>query len=191
MRERQSGTPASMSNLQIRVSSAPRARFPDEQTLQSWLTGLLHQTLQEKGALPAAALVVRERTVDLVDLTTVAGAGRPLGVFLAGLAGSSTEDGGAAEAVGLLGRFSWRRGRKAAPVPVALAFVEGPDGRWWHWQCLMSADGAELQKESEIERAAELGDALPDGLGRWWTMYRRRGVRLSLSKAEPPDEIVH
>ncbi len=180
--------------LQLKVRGTDRARFADDESLRGWAVDILERTLERSGGLPAGVIVVRERTVEVMDLAPLAQAGRPLSWMLAGLAGSTTQ-GGAAEAVGLVGRFQLRRRGTGPAVPVALAFLEWGDGHWWQWQALLAVDRPALVPDTATLRTAEAGDALPDGLGRWWTMQRRSGARLMLTPSEqPPVEtsaIVH
>lgn len=95
-------------------------------------------------------------------------------------------------------------------APVAVAFLEAPDCDWWLWQRFLGvSDGSRAAGASEgagvpdragsvDDRApssglgadvagpeqvlaARRGDALPAGLGRWWSLGRRTGVRVTLT----------
>jgi hypothetical protein len=180
-----------MTRMQLRIRSADRGPLADEAVLRAWLVGLVTRTLDDKGGLPSGAVIVRSDSVDVADLRPVVQARHPLQLFLAGMAGTETAR-GRAEAVGVVGRFGLRRRGAKQPVHVALVFVEWSDGRWWQWQALLAQDGASLLDDTLIEREAELGDPLPDGLGRWWTLARRRNLRVRLEAHAPdPAPIVH
>ncbi|MEQ1507867.1 MAG: hypothetical protein ABMB14_36905, partial [Myxococcota bacterium] len=98
-------------------------------------------------------------------------------LFLAGLSrsgGAGDEGGlGPALAVGLAGRFVYRA-RGVGPSPVGLVFLEWPDCRWWSWRVVLDGAGAPVA-DSESRYCAVDGDALPGGLGRWWSLGRRSG----------------
>ena len=105
----------------------------------------------------------------------------PLSRFLAGLTRSGSGETDMPVAVGVAGRFMMRvRGSEnAAAVPVAIAFLEWSDCRWWHWQLLLGTDGKPMP-DGDMHRSADNGDPLPQGLGRWWSLGRRTGVRVQV-----------
>jgi hypothetical protein len=67
-------------------------------------------------------------------------------------------------------------------------FLEWIDLRWWHWQAMVGGDGRILDATVAVRRAVD-GDALPLGLGRWWSRARREGLRGQLTAK--PSETVH
>lgn len=132
------------------------------------------------------AVVVRREHIDLLDPRPFARNPGAVARFLAGLTRSVTDDGGPALAVGLAGNLQVRV--RALPaervgVPVAVAFLEAPDCDWWLWQRFL---GAAPDDDAEPEQLllAQRGDPLPNGLGRWWSLGRRTGVKVSLSSVE-------
>jgi hypothetical protein len=149
---------------------------------------------------PGALVVVRAASVELLTLRVEPGSSAPrvdVHQLLAALAASETLA-GPAEAVGLVGVFRRRRVRWTAqgPAPelgnpVALVFLEWPDGRWTRWEAPMDASGRALQGGAAWTGARH-GDPLPDGLGRWWTRMRRWRPTVALSGAPPPPSgVVH
>ncbi|MCB9685065.1 MAG: hypothetical protein H6738_07420 [Alphaproteobacteria bacterium] len=181
-----------MASLRIRVQHAPRPRSVDPDTtddehLGTWLSTLVRDAV-EKGRAGPVAIVVRGEHVDLVALHP-GGEPPPMGThgFLSGLT-ASTRDGDRAEAVGVVGRFVARRGpNDRAGSPVALVFLEWPDCRWWFWKMVLDAEGRPLPDGEQVTSAAA-GDAMPAGLGRWWSTQRRTGVVVSFGE-RVPDEI--
>jgi hypothetical protein len=86
--------------------------------------------------------------------------------------------------VGVAGRFLVRR-RDEPGAPVALAFLEWPDCRWWHWRTLLDGEGRAVPDSDTIRRAID-GDPLPGGLGRWWSQSRRAGTVVRYGPVDPP-----
>ncbi len=176
-----------MPQLQIRIHTlSPSA---DPATEGERLRRLVQQAVARAAAAPAA-VVVRPGGTEIIELRPVAEAGLSLPLFLAGLTRSEREDAGAGAgpplAVGLIGQLRLRRpsGPAGGSVPVALAFLEWPDCSWWQWQVLLGGDRA-LLEETEMIRRAEDGDPLPAGLGRWWSLGRRRRLQIRYSAASP------
>ena len=134
------------------------------------------------------AVVVRPSHLDLIDPRPLASDRTAVGRFLAGLTRSVTAE-GPALAVGLAGnlrvqvRMRTRSGHAVRGSPVGVAFLEAPDCDWWMWQRFLGP-GTE-QIDPEQIRSGHHGDPLPPGLGRWWSLGRRTGVRVSLSQVAP------
>ncbi|MCA9572359.1 MAG: hypothetical protein KC656_31180, partial [Myxococcales bacterium] len=137
------------------------------------------------GQADPVVLVVRERTLDAIDLGEIRATGLPLAWFVAGLTTSSTTAGGEALAVGVSGRLTRRRTGTEALETCATVFLEWEDGRWWQWAAALD-DGGSMDPATVEVRGAEAGDPLPEGLGRWWSTGRRHGVSLGL-RALAPD----
>jgi len=172
-----------MPQLTIRMQTVrPREPWwPDEDTLGTRLTGLVERNLPDRAAT-TAVVVHRDRLV-LVPLRPFVHAKVHLGFVLGGLA--RWDDGqGVPEAIGLIGRVRQRRGNRGPWVPLATVFLEWPDGRWWHWQVLLDADGQVLEDSRTTARAID-GLARPAGLGGWWTLSRTRRPDLKLRQHEP------
>jgi hypothetical protein len=157
--------------LRIAVDARPPGRDDAEH-----LVGLVREAT-ERGAAPAAAVVVREAQTELVELRPALAAGISVDHFLAGLSRSQPEGRSLPLAVGLAGRFVLRpRNEPRTPAPrtsLVLVFLEWPDNAWWHWRALLDAEGAIVDATATVTRALD-GDPLPMGLGRWWSLGRRR-----------------
>jgi hypothetical protein len=174
-----------MASFPIRVRAVPRDQLPTDDDLRTRLVRLVRDGLREGRGAPAV-IVVRERTVDQVDPTSALEGGVPIPALIAAMAGSSTLPGGVAVAVGIAGRLTFRP-EGGEPHPVATVFLEWSDNRWWHWQARVDAEGA-IVEGSAVVRAAEAGQPLPDGLGRWWSEARRRGLRCQLAPIVPAGD---
>ncbi len=140
----------------------------------------------ERGGAPAAAVAVRSTQFDIIPLLPLVQQQSPIPPFVAGLSTSPTEM-GAAEAVGVMGTFRWRRDRSDAGVPIALVFLEWTDCRWWFWRALLQpeGEGLRLREDTETRACAVDGDAKPLGLGGWWSLGRRSNVRIHLQPRSP------
>lgn len=167
-----------MQQLRLRIRMLAR-RPTDDEPEGEHLVALVLDALR-KGGAGAVAVVVRAERTELVELRGVVEAGVPVQLFLAGLTRSSPEGFGPPCAIGLAGRFIVRPGRPGGGEPglsggpVALAFLEWPDCRWWQWRVVLDAQGRALP-DTETRRRAVDGDGLTGGLGRWWSLGRRTG----------------
>lgn len=166
----------------LKIHSTLRDRLPGDGTVESWLTVLVARQLDGRRQLGLGLVVVRQRTVELIDVSEARRAGFAPAMLLAGLTTTHT-DGGSVEAVGLCGQVR-AHGRELA-VPVAMVFLEWADCRWWSWEALLAADGLSLREDTARERTAAEGDAMPAGLGRWWSHARRTGMQLQLTLEAP------
>lgn len=179
-----------MARVQLRIQSlSPREPWwPDEDALGKRLADLV-RSANAKGQAPTMGVVARRDRVQLVPLRPLAKAGLNLPMVLAAL--SRWDEGeGIPEAVGLLGRVRFRRAAETWS-PLALVFLEWPDGRWWEWRGVLDGDGVLIADAQAVSRAVD-GLARPSGLGGWWTMGRRRKPVLRLERSTPPmaSEIV-
>lgn len=155
--------------------------WPDDDRLGEGLVGLVRRNLA-RGA-PTTAVVVRRHKLVLMPMHPFADAGIALPMVLAGLA-RWTEGGDPPEAIGLIGRVLQRRGGRGPAVPVALVFLEWPDGRWWRWRQVLDADGEPVEDGVELARAVD-GLARPAGIGGYWTLARTRKPRIELRPRVP------
>lgn len=171
-----------MRHLRLRIRVLER-RPGDDEDEGRFLADLVRHALESGKAAPVA-VVVRERRTELVGLQGLAGV--PVRSFLAGLCASVPDVAGPARAVGVAGRFLLRTpaDREGRGAPVGLAFLEWPDCRWWLSRVLLDAGGHPVPKTEIVRRAFE-GDALPSGLGRWWSESRRTGAVVRYGAVEP------
>ena len=178
-------------NLRLHVRSFSRAEVPSDRFVGDHLVEMLMKA-SAAGRTGAAAVVVRSKTIDGLDLSALRGVGLPLAWFLAGLTTTSTLAGGPVEAVGVMGRVGFRRTGPDGTVPVATVFLEWGDNRWWQWQARLGPDGTPIPETAQV-RSASAGDAMPQGLGRWWSAARRRRIHVGLTPLSSPGDggIVH
>ena len=145
----------------------------------------------ERGPAPAAAVVRRPRTIDLIYLRELRDVNPAR--LLAALTRSRIDGGPEPEGVGLIGQFSAApREGVPRPAPWVQVFLEWPDNAWWHWRALLGADGR-IDPTTVTEHSATLGDPLPAGLGRWWSTGRRERMSLDLHRdpVAPTTDWVH
>ena len=172
--------------LKLRSQSMPRPAAHEPSEEGQALVRLVREALGRGGA-PAAAVVLREGQTELIYLAPLGEQRLSVGRFLAGLTQSRLDDGEPAQAVGLIGRFGLQQ---PSGVSIVQVFMEWPDCSWWHWRALVDGEGA-IREETATERCAQLGDALPQGLGRWWSAARRGRLQLALHRSAPPPVMVH
>jgi len=160
--------------------------LPDEEE-GSRLSGMVRRAV-EKGRAPVVAVALREDRLDLISLGPVIQAKVPVKRFIAGLTRSTADGAGMVDAVGVIGVVKAQR-KGGTAVPMAMAFLEWPDGRWWHWRALIDPDSQGILDDSEILNRAIDGDPLPNDFGRWWSLGRRSKVAVHLSKVEMPPAL--
>lgn len=175
---------AGMARLDLRLQTltARDPWWPDDDRLGERLAALVRENLPRNGA-PTVGLVVRRDRIVLVPLRPVVQAKWRVGWLLGGLA--RWHDEGAPEAVGLMGRIRVRKGKDEPWAPLAVVFLEWPDGRWWHWRALLDSEGAIVEGTEAQTRAVD-GLPRPSGLGGWWTLARRHKPNLKLERRLPP-----
>ncbi len=136
------------------------------------------------GRAAAAVVVVRSDRFDLFELGPVLSEGLDVRMFVAALTRIEVDFAGPAEAVGVIGKFEARSGDGPA-VPVGLVFLEWGDCRWWRWQAPLDPTTGHIRDDVSLISRATDGAARPGGLGGWWTLGRRAGVRGRLEPKEP------
>jgi hypothetical protein len=170
----------------LRVHSVTRdtSALGDDQ-LGEALVELVRGALARRSA-PTVATITRDDRIEVIALQSVVEHHVPLQGFIASLTRAdfeaTTQD---ARAVGLMGTVHLRR-PDAPAVPMAVVFLEWPDCRWWHWRALLDPSTGEPLPDTETVRRAVDGDALPDGLGRWWSLGRRQAGRVRITASPPP-----
>jgi hypothetical protein len=99
------------------------------------------------------------------------------------IAGMAGQDG--VECVAMLGAFRFR-GRGALNGQwVASVFIEWPDNRWWTaWQPIgpkrgLVGDGPQLRNALD-------GSPRPSGVGGWFSLARRSGIKLRVHRKSTP-----
>lgn len=168
-------------SLKLQTLTPAEPWWPDEERLGQGLVRLVQQNL-ERGA-PTVATVVRPQHVVLVPLAPFADQQVPMPFVLGGLA-RWNEGAEPPEVIGIIGRVQQGRGQGRPKVPLAIVFLEWPDGRWWHWRQLLDVDGKPIPDAAEVTRAVD-GLPRPRGLGGYWTYARRRQPDLKLRRTLP------
>jgi len=165
--------------LEMRIQSLPRdTTVLADDALGESLVELLRPAVPKRRA-PAVATITRPQRIDFIGLAPVFAQEIPVEGFIASLTRAQVEpDAGDARAVGVMGVLN-------LGVPTAVVFLEWPDNRWWLWRSLIDPSTRELLPETETLTRAIDGDPMPPGLGRWWSLARRRNLRASLRKREP------
>ncbi len=172
--------------FQLKTRTGPRdlERLPtDDDALGERLFGVLSATL-ERGRPRPALLVLRPGQVDQVDMSTVLRHPRPEAWRLvAAFAGQQD-----VECVALVGALRVRARGVPKPAPALVLYVEWPDNRWWTAWRFFDRERALLGEEPLVRRAVD-GWPRPSGMGGWFSLARRTGVKLKVER--PPDQVVH
>lgn len=189
-----------MVRLQLRMRTLPRGEPLDDQAEGLRLVELVTQSV-ERGGAPLVGVVLRGDRLDILGLEVLKEARVGLNWLLAGMTASEQEGVGPVEAVGLMGIVRVRTsptppGEPPPPaVPMAIAFLEWEDCRWWFWRAPIDVNQERVLTDTQVITRAEDGDPLPNQLGRWWSLARRRRMRLRLDGpeplAEPSSPLVH
>jgi hypothetical protein len=182
-----------MPEVRLNVQSLRRASAADDESLGRLLVSLVEGTVERSGAAPSVAVAVGRDRVDLVPLVPLVRERVDVRGFVAGLTRSELAGAGPIEAVGLMGSFEWRSRGQARGAPLALVFLEWTDCRWWHWRALFDAEHEGLVAGTGTVTSASDGCPKPDALGGWWSLGRRRNLKLKLERVpgEPPGPVVH
>lgn len=159
------------------------------------LVGRVRRALMH-GEAPSAAVIVRPERLDVIGLGPIVEQDLGVGRFLSTLTRSRTrEPVGDVLAVGIVGTVRLAPPTGGERVPLALVFLEWPDCRWWEWKALLDPTDGHLLEQTETRLRAVDGDAMPPGLGRWWSTGRHlRGDVLFdrwPGRPAPESEVVH
>jgi len=167
------------SRLKLKGSVGPRdpAAYPGgDFELGSALFAQVSAALQRGRPAPSVFLIM-EDTVERFSMRPLAGRSRPSRQrILAGLAGIE-----GVECVVMLGAFKFSGKGPLNGAWVASVFIEWPDNRWWTaWQPL-GPQGALVGDAPQV-RCAEDGSPRPGGMGGWFALSRRTGVKLRVQR---------
>ena len=169
--------------LHLKGSATPRnlEDYPrDEEALGTKLFGLVVSALA-RGRPAPAVFSFSEDAIDRFPLRNLSGhtpkARRRL---LGALAG---QDG--VECIAMLGAFRFRGRGPLDGAWVVSVFIEWPDNRWWTaWQPLGPMGGL-IGDKPQIRMATD-GSPRPGGMGGWFALARRTGVRLRVHRGAHP-----
>lgn len=180
-----------MPRLQLRMRCLPRGEaLADDEHEGNRLRELVVGAV-ERGGAPLVGVCLRSDRLDILALQSLQEARIPLPMFLAGLSRSEAEGAGAVEAVGLMGVVAVRAEPAGPPpAPMALAFLEWSDCRWWSWRAPVDREARVVLDDNEVVTRAVDGDPLPRGLGRWWSLGRRTGARVRIGPVERRDPAI-
>jgi hypothetical protein len=159
--------------FRVRIHTFPRAVIPAHRSLESELLVRLAQAVERGAPIGGAGLVVRAQTVDQIDLGDAFARGLSVQAAMGSFARTTTDAGGGVEALGWFGRIEAPRPAGRGRVACAAVFLEWEDCRWWLWTARLGEGGVGWHLDTAAERSALEGDALPPGLGRYWTWARR------------------
>ncbi|MCB9678441.1 MAG: hypothetical protein H6737_25295 [Alphaproteobacteria bacterium] len=182
-----------MQQLQVPIQTLSRDTLVlNDDELGEALVELVRAAVPRRTA-PAVATVARPERIDVIGLQPLAAHRIPVNGFIAGLTRAEVgPDVGDARAVGVMGTVQVRNAPDAPSVPMAVVFLEWPDCRWWLWRALVDPGTATIKEGTEVRTRAVDGDAMPVGFGRWWSLGRRTGVKVTIrSRAAADSPHVH
>ncbi len=164
----------------LRGQSGPRDHdvFPeDDARLGRALFSKVVAALEKGRPAPAAFVIYGDR-VDRFSMRTMSGAS-PITQqrIIAAMAGQAD-----VECLAVLGAFRFRGSGPMNGQWVASVFVEWPDNRWWTaWQPI--GPERSLVGEGAQVRCAVDGSPRPGGVGGWFALARRLGLKLRLHRS--------
>ena len=170
--------------LRVHVGARDLERFPEEddalgESLFNMLSGMLSR------GLPRPSLMVfREEQVDRFDVVPILKSLPPHRQRMMAAIGGQAE----ASCSALVGVFKVRFGRMREPRRAIICFLEWPDNRWWTCWQLVDED-RQLVGEGPIIRRAVDGWPRPGGVGGWYSIVRRTGLKLRMMPSE--DAAIH
>lgn len=162
--------------LRARKGSRDPYRFPsgDDALGRALFADLLRA--QAEGAQPPAMVVVWEREVALFGLAPALAEPQPHRERLISALAGQPE----VQAAAMLGVVNLRFGRGDPGSPCAVVYLEFPDNRWWTaWQPV--DEHRQPRGDGPTVRRAVDGHPRPGGVGGWFAMCRRLGLRLTLT----------
>ncbi len=175
--------------FQLRVQVGPRdpERFPrsSDDALGEQLFAMAAGVLA-RGLPRPAMIVMRSEQVDRLDVVPLLKAEPVHRVrMLAAIAG---QDG--VECAALIGALRIRIGPMKQPAQALVCFVEWPDNRWWTCWQLVGSDRT-LVGSGPVVRKAVDGWPRPGGVGGWFSLARRAGLKLKMAVGSNSGQTVH
>ena len=151
-------------------------QFPrDDEGLGKSVFKLVEAALA-KGMPRPALFVFYSGQVDRFDLEPLMRQPRQVrDRMIAAIAGQSE-----VECVALVGVLQINRRKGQQGVRGAVTFIEWPDNRWWTCWLPLDASGSPVP-QAQVERSAVDGFPRPGGVGGWFSLARRTGIRLHVS----------
>jgi hypothetical protein len=174
-------TPPAGHRLQGYSSPRDLERFPvDDEGLGRGLFSSVVRALVRGRPAPAVFVLYEDR-IDRFPMAPLSeqspAAQRRLFASMAGQNG--------VQCMAVVGAFRFRGDGPLNGQLVASVFVEWPDNRWWTaWQPI-GPDLALIGTEPQIRCAVE-GSPRPGGVGGWFALARRHGLKLRLQRSSPP-----
>jgi len=169
--------------LRLQGQGAPRDMtvFPaDDDLLGMSLFSQVTLAL-ERGIPRPATFVFFEERMDRFSMSGLADlSARARNRIIAGMAGQDD-----VECVAMLGAFRFRGKGPLNGQWVASVFLEWPDNRWWTaWQPIGPKRG--LVGDGPQVRNALDGSPRPGGVGGWFALSRRAGLKLRVHRKSTP-----
>jgi hypothetical protein len=165
----------------MRAHQSPRDldRFPQEDSaLGEVIFGLVRAAL-DKGLPRPAMFVFFADQVDRFDLAPLMHQPRAIRDRMMGAIAGQAD----VECVALLGVLQIKRPKAGVSLRGAVAFIEWPDNRWWTAWLPLNEDGKPAVEEPEVRTAVD-GFPRPGGVGGWFSLARRTGLRLHMSQRD-------
>ena len=169
-----------MSSLHVSIRTFRRqATEQSDAELGSSLVNML-MGATEKGKPAPVAIALRGPLLELHGITQLSKQGISIPSYLAALCYSKRlpEPSGEVKATGYMGAFI--REREGVKEGRGIVFLEWEDCRWWFWEGKFDPTTKLFEPDECRTLSALEGDAMPQGLGRWWSLARRRNLTLTL-----------
>lgn len=168
--------------LRSRKASRDPYRFPvgDDALGRALFAELLAMQVSERR--PPTLYALWEREVSWYELGPALAAPPPQRErLIAALAGQPE-----VTAAAISGIVNLRFGRADPGTSCAVVYLEWPDNRWWTaWQPV-DAERRPLGDGPTVRRAVD-GAPRPGGVGGWFAMCRRLGLKLTLTPVQPRE----
>jgi hypothetical protein len=156
-------------------------KYPkDDEALGMSLFGAVKAALV-RGRPAPAAFVLFEGQIDRFSLRKIGElSGSTRQGILAAMAGQDE-----VECMAVLGAFRFRGHGPLNGAWVASVFIEWPDNRWWTaWQPM--GPNRSLVGDTPQVRCALDGSPRPGGVGGWFALGRRKGLKLRIQRDGTP-----
>ena len=169
----------------MRAYQSPRdmERFPREDEALGRAVHRVVEEALEKGVPRPTLFVFFSGQLDRFDLVPLMKQPRATrDRMIAAIAGQRE-----VECVALIGVLQVTRAGRTSIGKGAVAYLEWPDNRWWTAWMPLDAEGKPARDRVE-ERSAVEGYPRPGGVGGWFSLARRAGLRLHMNTK---DSTVH